>query len=114
VGDALRLGRLGESFNVVIDSAMFQSFDADQRSLYASSLANVIEPGGVLYLTCVSDREPDEVGPRRVSEDDIRTTFMGGWEIDGLRECVRERVPGPAIAWLATIRRVGAGRSADT
>jgi hypothetical protein len=97
---------LGETFNVAIDSGTFHTFEADQRSLYASSLANVIEPGGVLYLTCVSDRQPGEVGPRRVSEEDIRTTFTRGWEIDGLRECVRERVPGPALAWLATIRLV--------
>lgn len=109
VGDALRLDRLDELFDVVIDSGMFQSFDGDERSLYASSLANVLRPDGVLYVTCVSDREPGEAGrdsgPRRVSEDDIRTTFTRGWVVDELRECVRERRPSPANAWLATIRR---------
>ena len=109
VGDALRLDRLGEIFDVAIDSGMFQTFDADERSLYASSLANVVRPGGVLYVTCVSDREPGEPGPdsgpRRVSEDEIRTTFTRGWVVDELRECLRERRPSPANAWLATIRR---------
>lgn len=109
VGDALRLDRLNEMFDVVIDSGMFQSFDADERSLYASSLTNVIRPGGILYVTCVSDHEPGESGPesgpRRVSEDEIRTTFTRGWVIEELRECVRERRPSPANAWLATIRR---------
>ena len=109
VGDALRLDRLNEMFDVAIDSGMFQTFDADERSLYASSLANVVVPGGVLYVTCVSDREPGEAGrdsgPRRVSEDDIRTTFTRGWVIEELRECVRERRPSLARAWLATIRR---------
>lgn len=109
VGDALRLDRLNAMFEVAIDSGMFQTFDADERSLYASSLANVVVPGGVLYVTCVSDREPGEAGrdsgPRRVSEDDIRTTFTRGWVIEELRECVRERRPSLARAWLATIRR---------
>jgi SAM-dependent methyltransferase len=105
VGDALRLDRLDELFDVVIDSGMFQSFDPDERSLYASSLANVVRPGGVLYVTCVSDQEPGDVGPRRVSEEEIRTTFTRGWVIEELRECVRERRPSSAIAWIATIRR---------
>lgn len=105
VGDALRLDRLGETFDVVIDSGTFQSFDPDERSLYASSLASVLEPDGTLYVTCVSDQEPDDSGPRRVSEVEIRTTFTHGWLIEDLRECLRERRPSPAIAWLATIHR---------
>lgn len=108
VGDALALDRLGEIFDVVIDSGMFQTFDADQRTLYALSLVSVISPGGVLYLTCVCDREPGDSGPRRVSEADIRTTFTRGWAIDELRTCMRERRPSAAIAWLGTIRRTSA------
>lgn len=111
LGDALRLDRLGELFDVVIDSGTFQSFDADERSLYVSSLANVVRPGGVLYLTVVSDREPGDEGPRRVSEAEIRAAFTRGWTIDELRECVRERRPAPAIAWLAAIRRTGTDQS---
>jgi SAM-dependent methyltransferase len=112
VADALRLDRLDEIFDVVIDSGMFQSFDADQRSLYASSLANVLRTGGILYLSCVSDRQPGNEGPRRVSEVDIRATFTRGWAIEELREVMRERRPSPAFAWFATIRRVGLDQSA--
>jgi SAM-dependent methyltransferase len=118
VGDALRLDRLGEEFDVVIDSGMFQSFEAAERSLYASSLAAALRPGGTLFLTCVCDHQPGDWGPRRVSEAEIRTTFASGWEIDELRECLRERrldahehpynsqAQPSAIAWLAAIRHV--------
>lgn len=109
VGDALRLDRLGEVFDVVIDSGLFHTFDAGKRSLYASSLSNVVRPDGVVYLTCISDQQPGDWGPRRVSEAEIRTTFAHGWVIDELRECRRERrseLESPARAWLATIRRV--------
>ncbi len=106
VADALRLDRLGEVFDVVIDSGTFQVFfNDDLRSLYASSLANVVRPGGVLYLTCVSDRDKSDRGPRRIGEDEIRATFARGWVIEDLRECVRQRRVGPFRAWLATIRR---------
>ena len=109
VADALRLDRLDEVFDVVIDSGTFQAFFTDDmRSLYASSLANVLRPGGVLYLTCVSDRETSDRGPRRVSEAEIRSTFARGWVVEELRECVRQRRVGPFKAWLARIRRVWA------
>ena len=51
-----------------------------------------------------ASRDADS-GPRRVSEDEIRTTFTRGWVVDEFRECLRERRPSPANAWLATIRR---------
>ena len=99
VGDALRLDRLDELFDVVIDSGMFHTFDADERFAVRVQPGQCLRPDGVLYVTCVSDREPGEAGrdsgPRRVSEDDIRTTFTRGWVVDELRECVRERRPRP-------------------
>ena len=106
VADALRLDRLDDVFDAVIDSGTFQAFfNDDMRSLYASSLASVVRPGGVVYLTCVSDRDKSDRGPRRVTEAEIRSTFARGWVVEELRECVRQRRVGPFKAWLATIRR---------
>ena len=106
IADALRLDRLDEVFEAVIDSGTFQAFfNDDMRSLYASSLANVVRPGGVVYLTCVSYRDKSDRGPRRVTEAEIRSTFARGWVVEELRECVRQRRVGPFKAWLATIRR---------
>ena len=89
VADALRLDRLDEVFDVVIDSGTFQAFfNDDMRSLYASSLANVVRPGGVVYLTCVGDCDTSDRGPRRVSEAEIRSTFARGWVVeDAARVC---------------------------
>jgi 2-polyprenyl-3-methyl-5-hydroxy-6-metoxy-1,4-benzoquinol methylase len=109
VADALRLDRLDETFDVVIDSGLFHTFAApDSRSLYRSSLANVIRPDGLVYLTCISDLQTGDWGPRRVGQAEIQETFIGrGWEIEELRECERERrVNSPAKAWLVTIRRI--------
>lgn len=84
VGDALRLGELGQQFDSVIDSALFHVFDDERRALYVRSLASVLLPGGRLFLCCFSDLEPGDWGPRRVHEDEFRATFAEGWAIESI------------------------------
>jgi len=109
VADALSLHLLHEEFDVVIDSGLFHTFDRHELPRYAASLAGVVRASAIVYVTCISDRQPGNWGPHRVSENDIRSTFGEGWRIEELRECVRERradLESPtARAWLATIRR---------
>jgi cyclopropane fatty-acyl-phospholipid synthase-like methyltransferase len=110
VANAVELSTLRERFDVVVDSGLFHVFDDDERQRYAGSLAGVVEDRGVLYLTCLSDEQSGDWGPRRVSRDDIYTTFGDGWVVEDLRSCTREiNRPeidaGTAKAWLATIRR---------
>ena len=84
VGDALRLGELGQQFDSVIDSALFHVFDDERRALYVRSLASVLLPGGRLFLCCFSDLEPGDWGPRRVHEDELRAAFAEGWAIESI------------------------------
>ena len=110
VADALSLGDLGLSFDTVIDSGLFHVFDDDSRARYVASLASVLRPGGHLYLMCFSDRQPGTAGPRRVSQDELRAAFGGGWTILAIQADTFAVNPGifPATtvqAWLATISR---------
>ena len=110
VADALSLGDLGLSFDTVIDSGLFHVFDDDGRARYVASLASVLRPGGHLYLMCFSDRQPGALGPRRVSQDELRAAFGAGWTILGIQADTFAINPGlfPATtvqAWLATISR---------
>jgi len=112
VADALRLGDLGRSFDTIIDSALFHVFDDDRRARYVASLASVLRPGGHLYLMCFSDRQPGTLGPRRVSQDELRAAFGDGWTILDIQADTFAVNPGifPATsvqAWLATISRAG-------
>jgi hypothetical protein len=80
-----------------------------------ASLASVLRPGGRLYLMCFSDRQPGKVGPRRISQDDLRAAFTDGWEISAIQAGTWELNPGrsfdaTAQAWLATIARAGGSR----
>jgi len=107
VADALQLGSLGEQFDTVVDCGLFHVFDEDDRARYVSSLAEVAAPGGRVFLLCFSDRQPGDWGPRRVREDELRTSFADGWRVDSI-DLVPMSVtisPEPVQAWLAAITK---------
>jgi SAM-dependent methyltransferase len=111
VADALSLGDLGQSFDTILDSGLFHVFDDRSRARYVTSLASVLRPGGRLYLMCFSDRQPGTVGPRRVSQDELRAAFSDGWTIVAIQadafEVNRGFFDGTTTqAWLATVSRV--------
>jgi SAM-dependent methyltransferase len=108
VGDVLALGRLGRQFATILDSGVFHTFADPDRPRYVSSLALVLEPGGVLHLLCFSEHTPGTFGPRRVTQAEIRESFADGWaveRIDAERFEVREDFGARPHAWLARIVR---------
>ena len=112
VGDVLDLGGLGRTFRSVVDSGMFHTLDDPERQRYVLELARTVEPGGRVFLLCFSERTPGQLGPRRVTQAEIRAAFDDGWTVE---EIVPERfevrpgfLDGRPHAWLATIVRVPA------
>jgi SAM-dependent methyltransferase len=106
--DALQLGRLGRTFDTVLDVGLFHSFDGEERAGYVASLASVTGHGGTLYVLCFSDEGPD-TGPHPVSRDELRAAFGPGtgWTVAAIEP---DRVEtnfhdDGAPAWLATLRR---------
>ncbi len=109
VADALSLGDLGLTFDTVIDSGLFHVFDDADRARYVTSLASVLASGGTCYLMCFSDRQPGDIGPRRVRQEELRAAFSDGWAVTAIVAEAFEVNPGlgtpTAQAWLATIHR---------
>jgi len=109
VADALRLERLGETFDTVLDGGLFHVFDDADRARYVTSLAAVLEPGGTCYVMCFSDLQPGDWGPRRVRREEIEHGFGDGWEVVSLTPDAFTINPIQGIttaqAWLAVIRR---------
>jgi SAM-dependent methyltransferase len=111
VADALDLGSLGLTFDTVIDSGVFHVFDDNGRARYVTSLASVLQPGGTCYLMCFSEHQPGDAGPRRVTQDELRSAFSDGWDVTEIVPEVLDINPGPWFgtttiqAWLATLRR---------
>jgi ubiquinone/menaquinone biosynthesis C-methylase UbiE len=106
--DAFQLEGLGRRFETVLDSALFHTFDGDERPRYAASLASVTEHGGALYVLCFSDQGPD-TGPHPISQEELRAAFNSstGWDVAAIEpDRVETRLHRDgAPAWLATIKR---------
>jgi SAM-dependent methyltransferase len=107
VWDALRLADLGEQFDTVIDCGLFHVFDDERRERYVDALRAVVRPGGSYLMCCFSDRQPGDLGPRRVSQEEIRAAFARGWDIGSI---VAEQLetnlnPPIAAAWLSRLTR---------
>jgi SAM-dependent methyltransferase len=106
--DALRLARLGRSFETVLDCGLFHSFDRDERPGYVASLASVTGHDATLYVLCFSDVGP-ETGPHPVSRDELRGAFnaSSGWDVAAVEpDRIQSRYHRDgAPAWFATIKR---------
>jgi cyclopropane fatty-acyl-phospholipid synthase-like methyltransferase len=116
VKDATMLGDWGERFASVIDCGLFHVFSDDDRQRYVEGLAQVLEPGGRLFLACFSDEELGTEGPRRVARHELYEAFAHGWEVESIDLIQAEVNPdftevrfseGGPKAWFAVVRRKG-------
>ena len=86
VKDALTLGDWGERFASLIDSGLFHVFSHDDRRRYVQGLAQVIEPGGRLFLMCGSAEEArDSIPPVSRQERWTASSIRRGHQIGGPR-----------------------------
>lgn len=108
VWDALDLAALGEQFDIVLDCGLFHTFDDEDRAPLAASLASVLPPGGRYFLLCFSEDEPGDWGPRRVTQDEIRSAFTRGWRVEEIEPTELDVTirSEPCRAWFASIARV--------
>jgi SAM-dependent methyltransferase len=100
VADALKLRERTERFDNVIDSGLFHVFADEGRAQYVQGLKTVLKPGGCLFLLCFSDKTPGNIGPRRVTEKELRKSFADGWQIESI-EASRFEVRPEAKALFA-------------
>jgi SAM-dependent methyltransferase len=108
LGDALELPALGDRYDTVLDSGLFHVFDDGERARFVESLRETVASGGRYYMLCFSDRQPGDLGPRRVSQDEIRTSFAEGWQVEAIEPASIDILTSPsgALAWLSVIRRL--------
>src|SRR5205807_1374688 len=108
VMDVLQLAALGESFDTVLDCGLFHVFDDRDQRQYVAGLGAVTRPGGSLFLLAFSDRERGKVGPRRLTEAELRAAFAEGWRVVSLEPAKFESNvhEGGAEAWLMEAARL--------
>jgi SAM-dependent methyltransferase len=107
VADALELERLEEPFDAAVDIGLFHTFSDADRVRFARSLQAILRPGARYHMLCFSELQQGGLGPRRVTQAEIRRTFDQGWRVDAIvPERFAARVPGGgAYAWLASLTR---------
>jgi cyclopropane fatty-acyl-phospholipid synthase-like methyltransferase len=107
VWDALDLTSLGEQFDTVLDCGLFHVLGDDDRTRFVESLRSAVAPDGRYFMLCFSDRQPGDVGPRRVRREEIRASFADGWRVESIEPATIDTNRGPAavLAWLASITR---------
>lgn len=107
VHDALRVGDLGEHFDVVLDCGFFHVLSDRDRTRLAETCRSIMHLGSTYHLLCFSDRVPGDAGPRRVRRDEIRSVFAQGFSVDTIDASMIEAtfLDDPIPAWLARITR---------
>jgi SAM-dependent methyltransferase len=108
VADALALEGLGRQFEAAIDCGLFHTFSDADRVPFERSLHRTLRSGARYALLCFSEHEPGDLGPRRVTQAEIRGTFAIGWKVDSIvSERFAARLPGGgARAWLGLLTRI--------
>ena len=108
VADALDLGKLRRRVETAIDCGCFHTLDPEERRPYATSLCEVLSPGGTLHLLCFSDEEPPGPGPHRIAQHELGDAFRGIFVTMRIRPgAFRTTVPGwSPRAWVATLVRI--------
>jgi SAM-dependent methyltransferase len=97
------------TFDTLLDSGVFHSFEGAEQQAYVGNLRRLLRPGGSAYVMCFSDLQPGDWGPRRITQDEIRSAFSEGWEVSTIEPStfhVNEVEGTTRVAsWLATVRR---------
>jgi ubiquinone/menaquinone biosynthesis C-methylase UbiE len=86
-GNALSLDFKDGVFDNVIDSGLFHTFPDNDRPSYAREIARVLVTEGRYFMLCFSEKEPTGWGgPRRVTKEEIETTFSLLFNINYIRD----------------------------
>jgi ubiquinone/menaquinone biosynthesis C-methylase UbiE len=99
------------SFDTVLDSGVFHSFEGGEQRSYVDNLTRVTKPDGLLHLICFSEHQPGEGewGPRRIRQAEIHAAFHDGWTVEQIEPAtfhIKEFHDTTHVkAWRALLRR---------
>jgi cyclopropane fatty-acyl-phospholipid synthase-like methyltransferase len=79
-GDVTKLENVEGPFDLVLDIGCFHSLSQEGMTDYASNLSRLIRPAGT-YLLYAWIREPQEVGSKSLTLNEIRAYFDGAFDI---------------------------------
>ncbi|CAF3406381.1 unnamed protein product [Rotaria socialis] len=100
------------SYDVILDAAVFHVFSNKDRLIYIKNLEFLIKPNGLYIQLCFSEKETREGGPRRIKKSDLYELFssQNGWTIESIEDAIYESTSAGPLgldgrAYLSLIRR---------
>ncbi len=91
VDDILDTGLPEDGFDLVLDRGCFHVFGPDRHAGYLNGVKKILRQDGILLLKCMSKKEtslPEDRGPYRYDEEEIRRIFSGYFDIQDARDTV--------------------------
>jgi 2-polyprenyl-3-methyl-5-hydroxy-6-metoxy-1,4-benzoquinol methylase len=108
VQDDILASKLTGSFDAVFDRGCFHVFAPELRPTYASAVAKLVRPQGVLFLKCFSELQPGDIGPYRLTKREIETTFETAFELVSIVPTIYQgTLAEKPKAYFCTLRRKG-------
>ena len=103
-GDVRQLPLRPESLDYVMEQTCFCAIDPGERPLYVREVARALRPGGRVFGLFYEPSPPGNP-PFRVSEEDIRTSFAGRFEVERLERAKDSIERRAGKEWLAILRK---------
>lgn len=76
----------GNIFDFIFDRGCFHTIDKDDRPGYLEMLENITKEGSIYLMLCGNAKEPQDPGPPVLTEEEIRETFSGLFDIIRIRD----------------------------
>ncbi len=107
VMDILQESLPAEKYDFVFDRGCFHSFDGEERNFFVKSINDCLTPGGIWFsLIGSADSPPREIGPPRLSAQDITSLVEPSFEIKMLKATHFDSdQPSPPPAWACLMQK---------
>lgn len=94
--------KITKTFGFIVDRGCFHTLDPKDRTAYVRNIRRLLEPSGMVFLKCFSEKETMEGGPNRFSEQELREQFQKNFEVLSLTETEFEgtKIPFPKALFL--------------
>jgi len=103
-GDVRRLPVKPGSLDYVMEQTCFCAIDPTDRAAYVREVSRALKPGGRIFGLFYEPEAPGEP-PFPVTEDDVRTSFGAGFEVERLERPADSIERRAGREWLALLRR---------
>ena len=80
--------KLTSTFDYIMDRGCFHVFKPELRQTFVKNVYSLLNLGGLYFLKCFSHKQEGDIGPQRISPDDIHISFGKLFNIISIKDSV--------------------------